>query len=99
MEEYQEGILEDYIMSRSAGMLITTTWAQNYGDAFNNISKIQTYFEEQKETESFMISKPNGAEKADSVIISDSTGLIFGSGKFFVFKDHLPLFPFSLPCR
>lgn len=80
MAEYQEGVLEDYIMTRSSGMLITTTWAHNYGEVLNTITRIQDFFEENKRQESLMVSGDDQKDKADSVIIEDSTYLVLTSG-------------------
>lgn len=43
---YHVEVLDDHIMSRNAGILITTTWAEQYGDVLSTIQQLKLIFED-----------------------------------------------------
>ena len=58
-------VLDDNIILKSTGTLITTTWIHAYGDILSSISKIKSAYKEQKDREGLLNYNPDDVKQSN----------------------------------
>ena len=68
-------VLDDHIILKSTGTLITTTWIKSYGDVLSSISKIKQSSKNQRELESLLNYNQQDAKKSHHKILNPKISL------------------------